>query len=639
MSELFPLGRTIDSVSRKYAEAPNDLPLDSEHQMFIGNSLSRRQKIGVLLLCFAVAMIFSVRVAELQLVLGKEYRNLAEGNRLRTIPKPAKRGLITDSQGVILAENIPSFYLSVVPEYLPTNASEREKELMVIADASGITPSEIEDELLIAGRDISEPVLIHAELTKDVALKAMIELRDVRSARISIGSRRSYPESINTPSLAHLLGYEGKLNPADLQSALAKGYLRSDLMGRTGLESSYESQLRGTYGKQKVEVDVRGNIERIIGSEAKVDGETMRLSIDMRLQATAEKALRAEFKKSNTSRGVVIAMDPRNGKILAMVSLPSFDNNLFGSGIPKIEYEKLTSDPNQPLFNRAISGEYPSGSTLKIVYAGAALAEGVITESTTVSSTGGIRVGEWFFPDWKPQGHGVVNVRQAIAWSVNTFFYEIAGGLDNFRGLGIYKMGEWVKKFGLDEKLGIDIPGERPGFFPTPEWKQEATKEPWYIGDTYHVGIGQGTVLVTPLQVAAYTSVYANGGKLFTPTLISSFRSPEMPERETSPNLIRENILSAKNIGIISKGMREAVIYGSARSLKTLPVEVAGKTGTAQFQSNKNPHAWFTGFAPYENPQIVVTVLVEEGVEGSTAAVPIARAMFETWNEIQTGKQ
>lgn len=631
MSVLFPLSRSVDTVRRKYADAPDDMPLDAGHEVFLGNSVTRRQAIGLACMTLIVAGAFLARAAHLQIVQGSEYRNLAEGNRLRNIPLEAKRGLITDVNGEILAENVPTFYLSIVPEYLPKDPMDRAEVLLRIADATGIAPFDMEEELASASRDESEPVIIHHELTKDTALRAMVELRTVRSAIVAAGSKRSYPESATVPSLSHILGYTGKLTREDLPSLLTKGYLRSDLVGKTGLESTYESELRGTYGRKRVEVDVKGNIERIIASEAKTDGATLKLAIDANLQAAAEQALAHAFKKSGTNRGVVIAMDPRNGRIRALVSLPAYDNNLFGGGIAREAYRALVEDERQPLFNRAVSGEYPSGSTLKIVYAAAALAEGIVSDATTVNSVGGIRIGAWFFPDWKAGGHGMVNVRKAIAWSVNTFFYMISGGLDQFRGLGIAKMGEWVAKFGLGTKLGIDIPGERAGFYPTPEWKERDRKEPWYIGDTYHAGIGQGMVLVTPLQVAAYTSVFANGGTLYAPTLVSSITVPDLPEREVAPKVIRSDIASKEAIELVRRGMREAVTYGSARALSDLPFAVAGKTGTAQFQSDKHPHAWFSGFAPYDKPTLVVTVLIEEGIEGSTNAVPVAKEVLKAY--------
>ncbi len=284
-----------------------------------------------------------------------------------------------------------------------------------------------------------------------------------------------------------------------------------------------------------------------------------------------------------------------------------------------------------PLFNRSISGEYPSGSTVKIVVATAALEEKVISENTTVVSTGGLHIGAWTFPDWKPGGHGVVDVRKAIANSVNTFFYYVGGGYNDFVGLGVDRLEKYFKLFGLNEKTGIDLAGERAGFVPSAAWKKEVKGETWYIGDTYHLAIGQGDLTVTPLQVANYTAAVANGGTLYSPRLVKAILDDKNQLiKEVSTKIIRSNLADPNNLRIVREGMRETVTAGSARSLQTVPVPVAGKTGTAQWSSKKYPHAWFAGFAPYDNPQIAIVVLVEEGREGSSVATPIAKEIL-TW--------
>ena len=255
--------------------------------------------------------------------------------------------------------------------------------------------------------------------------------------------------------------------------------------------------------------------------------------------------------------------------------------------------------------------------------------EGVINENTSFLSTGGLRIGEWFFPDWKAGGHGTTNVRSAIAFSVNTFFYYIGGGYGDFKGLGLTGLVKYSKLFGLGDLTGIDLNGEAAGFVPTSAWKETTKNEPWYIGDTYHFAIGQGDVLVTPLQVANYTAALANGGILYQPHLVSKILdSNNQVVQEILPKVIRKDFISAQNMNIVREGMRQTVVSGSGRYLNSLPVSAAGKTGTAQWSSKKANHAWFIGFAPYENPELAITVLVEEGVEGSTIAVPIAYDIF-----------
>jgi len=317
---------------------------------------------------------------------------------------------------------------------------------------------------------------------------------------------------------------------------------------------------------------------------------------------------------------------------LALVSLPSFSNNDFARGLTQEQYQAIANHPDQPLFNRCLSGEYPSGSTIKPVVAAAALEEGIINENTTVSSIGGLRIGQWFFPDWKAGGHGLTSVRKALAESVNTFFYYLGGGYGDFNGLGLERLVEYEKIFGLGAQSGIDLPGEASGFLPSKEWKEKIKGEPWYIGDTYHLAIGQGDLLVTPLQVAGYTAVFANGGALYRPRLVKQIlNSLDQPIGEADGKPIKSNLLSAKNIEIVRQGLRAAVTAGSAQGLASAVVPVAGKTGTAQWSTSKPAHAWFTGFAPYDKPEIVITVLIEQGGEGSAAAVPVAREVLDWW--------
>ena len=290
----------------------------------------------------------------------------------------------------------------------------------------------------------------------------------------------------------------------------------------------------------------------------------------------------------------------------------------------------MLNDPDRPLYNRSMGGEFPSGSTIKPVISAAALQEGIITESTTFLSNGGLRIDKWFFPDWKAGGHGMTNVRKAIAESVNTFFYIIGGGYEGTTGLGVDRLAKYFKLFGLGSQTGIDLPGEVDGFVPSKEWKETTKKENWYIGDTYHLAIGQGDLNVTPLQVANYTAYFANGGKLLVPHLVKEIRPSGSQVGTPVPvKIIRSGIVNPAYVQIVREGMRQTVVAGSARSLQQVPVPMAGKTGTAQWSTKKDPHAWFTGFAPYDDPTIVITILVEEGKEGSTIAVPIAREVLQ----------
>jgi len=570
----------------------------------------------------------------LQIIRGKFYKEIAEGNRIRIKVIKAARGYIYDRNRRLLAQNIPNFSLAIIPADLPRDKQELDKTFATIIEilhslGESISKENLEDLLNKSFFHSYEPVIIKEHIPYEKAILISIKSSNLPGVTIEIQSSRNYLEG---QLMAHTLGYIGKITKEELKINQNQNYLFNDYIGKTGIEFKYEQVLRGIDGKKRVEVNSMGIEKRIIGIQPPKTGNSIILSLDAELQKKVSSILRNALKKSNSTKGTVIVIDPRNGEVLALVSFPEFDNNLFVKGISFKDYQKLINNPNKPLFLRAISGEYPSGSTIKPIIAAAALEEGIINRNTVFNSTGGIKIKKWFFPDWKAKGHGLTNVTKAIAESVNTFFYIIGGGLFNsngnyeiFKGLGVKKIREYAKLFGLSELSGIDLPNEKPGFLPTPEWKKEVKKERWYVGDTYHLSIGQGDILVTPLQVANFTAAIANRGTLYKPHLVKEIINPEGNTVEIiEPTVIRSNFIDSNNLEIVRLGLRETVTKGSARSLLTLPVKVAGKTGTAQVGGKKKPHAWFTCFAPYENPEIVITVLVENGGEGSTIATPIA---------------
>ncbi|MDD3679028.1 MAG: penicillin-binding transpeptidase domain-containing protein, partial [Patescibacteria group bacterium] len=366
---------------------------------------------------------------------------------------------------------------------------------------------------------------------------------------------------------------------------------------------------------------------RIYGQESPILGDNLMLSIDFKLQKKLTEELTKQMEKAKVEKASAVAVNPQNGEILAVVSLPTYNNNLFSKGISEKDYQKLLDNKNFPLVNRVVTGEYPSGSTIKPFLAAAALDKGTITEKTTVNSTGGIKIGQWEFPDWKKGGHGTTNVVKAIAESVNTFFYAIGGGYEKITGLGPEIMKKYLEKFGFGKSIEIDIDGVASGHLPDPEWKESFKNEPWYLGDTYNMSIGQGDVLVTPLQLVNALSVIANGGTMYKLQLAKAVLDTNgKVKSEIEKEIIKKDFLKKEAISITRKGMRQTVVAGSARSLANLPVAVAGKTGTAQFgPQNSRKHAWFTAFAPYEKPTIALVVLVEGAGEGSEYAVPVAR--------------
>lgn len=619
------------------------------------------------LVIFLVLLLIIGRAAWLQVVKGDYYRLLAEGNRLRSQVIEPKRGIIY-AQGLRpLVRNKANFVLYLRPIDLPRDELQRDELIREISaildqgqgvstevltslnqstpdsDADGLaliadTPTfyKIKETLAavkIGSLESYQPLFIADNIEYDKAMLLMMDLPHWPGVFLSSKIRREYLSSdsqqhfsvLEDSSLSHILGYTGKINQRELET-LGRTYSPIDYIGKVGLEYSWEQELKGQAGSKNIEVDALGRQKKIINEVPAVDGYNLLLSLDLDLQEKAEEILQSYLTKAGLKRASIIIINPSNGEILSLVSLPAYNNNLFAGGIGQESYRSLLEDPNQPLFNRAISGEFPSGSTIKPLFAAAALQEGVITENTSFLSTGGIRIGEWFFPDWKAGGHGTTNVRKAIAESVNTFFYYIGGGYQDFKGLGLSSLVKYSKLFGLGEASGIDLHGERKGFVPTQTWKETVKKEPWYIGDTYHFSIGQGDVIVTPLQVANYTVALANGGTLYRPHLVSRILDVNNNVvQEVEPEIIQGGFIDDYNMKIVREGMRQTVTQGSGRSLSVLPVAAAGKTGTAQWSSKKSPHAWFIGFAPYDNPELAITVLVEEGVEGSTMAAPIAR--------------
>jgi len=584
----------------------------------------------VLLLLFGVAI---GRAAWLQLVKGDYYYDLAEGNRVRVERLEAKRGVIYDRAGRPLVRNSANFLLYFIPADLPKDQAARAEVIgRVSENLPELAPAAIE--ALLAGikpgsLDAYQPLFIADNLDYEKALKLYLEQDNLPGVVLTNKTRREY--DLYSLSLSHLLGYTGKISQAELVK-FGKEYLPIDYIGKTGVENFWENEMKGVNGKKQIEVDALGKEKKIINQEAGLDGHNLVLSLDIELQKKLEESLASELKKLRLNKACAVALDPNNGEILAMVSLPSFNNNDFARGLTVSEYQKISGHPDQPMFNRCISGEYPSGSTIKPVVAAAALAEGIINENTSFLSTGGLHISQWFFPDWKAGGHGLASVKRALAESINTFFYYIGGGYQDFKGLGLDLMTKYERLFGLDAQTGVDLPGEAAGFLPSADWKLKTKHEKWYIGDTYHLAIGQGDILVTPLQVADYTAVFANGGSLYRPHLIKQVLDSQdklMVEADAKP--IRSQVVSPKTIEIVRQGMRQAVTSGSAQSLLSVAVPVAGKTGTAQWASDKPTHAWFTGFAPYNNPEIVVTILIEQGGEGSAAAVPVAKEVLDWW--------
>ena len=612
-----------------------DIPGEDAANPYLGRSLGPRQLWLTGLVITVGFLVLIGRAMSLQLMQGNDYRGLAEGNRLRVKTVAAARGLMYDRYGRLLADNVPALSLALVPYDLPRDSTEQERIIREMSESLNVPADTISSfwRDLIERRGSSTDLFTLANnLPLEEGPRLKVLANSWPGAEVVLRPLRIYPSvGDGVLSLSHVLGYVGEVTEEDISSSREQNYSASDEIGKNGLEFYFEPILRGKNGRREVEVNALGQEQRLLAAAAPTPGKNIWLTIDLDLQGAAEAALTAGLQRARARRGAVVVLDASDSSVLAMVSLPSFNANDFTKGLSSEQYEALAKDPDHPLFNRAVQGLYPSGSTIKPLWAAAALSEGIIIGTTKYLSVGGFSIGQSFFPDWKAGGHGWTDVRRALAESINTFFYIIGGGYDKFPGLGIEKIGEYAHLFGLGEKTNIDLPNEAVGLVPTPEWKMAVKKRPWYIGDTYHVAIGQGDILVTPLQIANYMAAIANGGTLYEPHLLLETSSEASTSHERlTPKARKYNLIDDRHLKIVREGMRQVITSGSAQALADLSLEVAGKTGTAEM-GNRKPYAWFTGFAPWQSPQIVIAVVIEDAGEGSTYAVPVAKEIMQWW--------
>jgi penicillin-binding protein 2 len=564
----------------------------------------------------------SLRVAYLNVIKGAEYRGAAERNSLRELVIPAPRGIIYDRFGKQLVSNTPSMDAILIPADVPEEREKQNEMKRLLLATFVLEPSVLDDIFQKLDRKSLSPLLVKERVSQEEMLLFLGRSQKLPGVDLYNTTRRSYADGL---IFSHLLGYEGKIRKEEL--ALHPEYLLTDSIGKQGIEKSYESSLRGAHGFQQAEVDALGHVKKELGIIQPTPGSDLILNIDADLQKKIFDSLQVLLEKNGLKRAAVIALDPESGALRALISFPSFDNNLFADGISSKDYQALIDNPALPLFNRAVSGEYPPGSTIKPVLAAAALTEGIVNEHTQIESRGGISVGKFFFGDWRV--NGFADIRRAIAVSSDVFFYSIGGGYGGIQGLGMERMKKYENLFGYGSLTNIDMPGEADGFIPDPQWKQEKIGERWYIGDDYHAAIGQGFVTATPLQILNAVAAIANGGTLYAPRVVSQVRSFDGKVTPIGTQVIRKDFISPDILRIVREGMRETVTEGTAQSLQTLSVAVAGKTGTAQFGSDKKTHGWFVSFAPYEHPTLAMIVLVE-GQEGEGYnAVPIAKEVYD----------
>lgn len=621
------------------------LASDTLGQRFLGTAVSvGRSRVFVIIAGLIFTGLF-LRVAYLQLWQGGAWRAVAEQNRLRWQPIIPERGIIFDAQLRPLVSNAPNFRLTLRAQDLPRDAAARETTIRALAQTINLPEEKLQQILQAFSRYKFSAVTIREGISYEEAVAVYLQSGNYPGLTIERGAKRYYavgnPGELTTApfSLSHVLGYVGRVSPEDLDRLSGQGYFPVDSVGKTGVEAAYENVLRGTPGQREVEVDSLGAEHRTTAVHEPVPGSDLALTLDVEIQRALERSLRNGLARAGRRRGAAVAVDPRDGSILGLVSLPAFDNNAFANFISTEDYSQLINDPDQPLLNRAIAGQFPSGSTIKPFVAAAGLQEKVITPTTTVLSIGGVQVGKWFFGDWKEGGHGVTNVYKALADSVNTFFYILGGGRNGEGGLGPERIKKYLEFFGFGRLTKLILPGETAGFLPSPEWKEQQKGEPWYVGDTYNISIGQGDVLVTPLQMAMGVAAMANDGTLWKPRILSWRRTADKQIFATPAVVAAKVPVDSAWLEVVREGMRQTVTSGSARSLSALSIKVAGKTGTAQWSLQKAPHAWFTSFAPYVNPEIVVVFFVEEGKEGSTVCVPAAKEFYTWWADYRVGKK
>jgi len=596
-----------------------------------------RRLLMVSLSALLVFLLLFMRLWYLQVISGQRYSELSEKNRIRYVPLAAPRGPLYDRNETLLIDNRPAFDISVLRQ----DVSEPDLLFTRLSDYLQVPLEELRQRWK-DGRRLPpyRPVRMAEDVDRQIMEVVREHAPELPGVLVEVHPLRAYP---NRELAAHLFGYIGEITEENLQDLVDKGYRAGDFIGKSGLEKVLEPYLRGSDGERLLEVDVRGKEMRSLRTRDPIPGNRVFLTIDRELQKATEDAF-------GDQAGAAVALDTSTGEVLALVNRPSFDPAQFARGISPEEWKSLLQNPRHPLQNKALRGQYPPGSTFKIVTALAALKAGVATARTKVDCEGAITIGNREFRCWKKHGHGPTDLKKALRESCDVWFYQVA--LD----LGIDKLSEMAFALGLGEPTDILLEGEKGGLIPTRDWKHQRFNERWYDGETVIAAIGQGYVLATPLQLAVMTAAVANGGKVMRPQLVR--RIEDMAGNEVfvqTAEVQREVPLSARNLAAVRKGL-EAVVnepHGTGWRSKLNGIRVAGKTGTAQVVRRKSTeeeelqtgedktpyrfrdHALFVAYAPAEKPRIAVAVVVEHGSHGSTSAAPIAREMFRSYFHIE----
>jgi penicillin-binding protein 2 len=569
----------------------------------------------------ACALLILLRLWYLQIIEGAEMRSLSEHNRIRLRRVPAERGIIYDRNGVILADNRPSFDVTLVPEDAGDVPAVLGRLRSYLGDG---LPSELSQarrpapyQPIVLLRDVSWPEV------------ATIDTRQLElpGVTLEVASRRLYPFG---PLAAHLLGYVGEATPADLEKR--PDLYMGDVIGKSGIERPFDRELRGVGGREEIEVDAVGRRMRVLDEEPETPGRNLTLTIDYELQAAAEGALEGY-------RGAIVALDPDTGEVLALASRPTFDPNEFAAGIAPAAWRALVTDRYRPLTNRATQGQYPPASTFKIVVGLAGLEERAVGPSDDACCWGGMRFGGRVFRCWRREGHGCLAFNLGLVQSCDVYFYEVGNRL------GVDAIADYARRLGLGEPTGVGVGAEERGLVPDSEWKQRRFGERWYPGETLSVAIGQGYVLATPIQMAGLIATVANGGTRYRPFVVKRIEGGDEPSITFEPQVVARLDVRPATLTYMQDALRDVVMSdrGTGKRARIEGIEVAGKTGTAQAAGaatsggggERSPellrdHAWFVGYAPADRPTIAVAVLVEHaGHHGGTVAAPMARAVME----------
>lgn len=579
--------------------------------------------IGVMLI---MLMAYVLRLWQLQVLEGARYRYQSENNRIRLEDIPAPRGLIFDRNGVPIVENRPAYHLLLIRE----DVHDMDGTIRELAKLTGKTPQELMA-VIDANKQTPKfmPIRLVSDLDRDCL--ARIEAQRIRlpGVVIQLEPKREYRWN---GTAAHLIGYLSEITESELKSEKYQGYYSGEDVGKFGVEGTFEKYLHGKRGGRQVEVDAVGRRMRLLDEVLPIPGRNLWLTIDIELQKVAEECLQGHV-------GAIVAMDPTTGAVLAMASSPVFDQEKFIRGLSRDEWQALSKDPNHPLLNRCIGAAYPPGSTFKPFMAIAALKEGVITPDTAFNCPGFLNFAGRKYRCWRDHGHGSVNVDRGLAQSCDVFFYNCG------MRLGVDRIAQYANMFGLGEKTGIGLNGEHPGLIPTSFWKKRATGVPWQKGETLSVSIGQGFDLATPIQMAAAYAAIGNGGNLWQPYVVRRIEGNSTEENDEIRAKLKEKIpIEPRYFDIVRKGLLDVVEEGTAKLIRNKTVQIAGKTGTAQVvrvadganrklvarmaKEKNRDHAWFVGYAPADDPKIVVSAIVEHGEHGASTAAPMVQKVI-----------